>query len=107
VTSNATLDELRRQLDVPVSVSTVHRALADIRLTLKKKSTHASEQEREDVRRRREDWEDSLPGLDLERLVFLDECGVNLLMARLYGRSPRGRRLAGRRAAHARDHLTG
>jgi transposase len=45
------------------------------------------------VKRRREDWEDSLPGLDLERLVFLDECGVNLLMARLYGRCPRGERL--------------
>ena len=35
-TPDATLDELRRQLDVPVSISTVHRALADIRLTLKK-----------------------------------------------------------------------
>ena len=35
-TPDATLEELRRQLDVPVSVSTVFRALVDIRLTLKK-----------------------------------------------------------------------
>jgi transposase len=35
-TPGATLEELRRQLDVPVSVSTVFRALEDIRLTLKK-----------------------------------------------------------------------
>ena len=27
-------------------------------------------------------WEDCLPGLDLSRLVFLDECGINTLMAR-------------------------
>jgi len=45
------------------------------------------------VKREREDWEDSLPGLDLDRLVFLDECGINLTMARLFGRSPRGQRL--------------
>jgi len=35
-TPDATLDELRRQLSVPVSISTVFRALNDIRLTLKK-----------------------------------------------------------------------
>src|SRR2546421_2892817 len=35
-TPDATLEELRKQLDVPVSVSTVFRALADMRLTLKK-----------------------------------------------------------------------
>src|SRR5437764_54740 len=35
-TPDATLDELRRQLDVPVSISTVFRALNDIKLTLKK-----------------------------------------------------------------------
>ena len=45
------------------------------------------------MKRRREDWEQCLPGLDLERLVFFDESGVNTLMARLYGRCPRGRRL--------------
>lgn len=31
-----------------------------------------------------------------ERLVFLDECGINLAMERRYGRSPRGQRAVGR-----------
>lgn len=41
----------------------------------------------------REDWERCLPGLDLRRLFFIDECGINTLMARLRGRCPRGQRL--------------
>jgi transposase len=54
---------------------------------------HASEQHRPDVRRRREIWEHCLPGLDPDRLVFLDESGVNTAMFRRYGRCPRGQRL--------------
>ena len=45
------------------------------------------------MKRKREDWEYCLPGLDLDRLVFLDECGINTLMARLRGRCPQGKRL--------------
>ena len=41
----------------------------------------------------REQWEDCLPGLDLDRLVFFDECGVNTKMVRLHGRCPKGQRL--------------
>jgi transposase len=41
----------------------------------------------------REIWEACLPGLDLTRLVFLDECGINTLMARFLGRCPQGKRL--------------
>lgn len=33
---DATLAELQEQLSLPVSISTIHRALADMRLTLKK-----------------------------------------------------------------------
>jgi transposase len=45
------------------------------------------------VKEKREDWEYCLPGLDLNRLVFLDECGINTLMTRLCGRCPVGKRL--------------
>jgi transposase len=45
------------------------------------------------VKQKRDDWEECLPGLDLNRLVFFDESGVNTLMARLRGRSPKGKRL--------------
>ena len=41
----------------------------------------------------RQDWEECLPGLDLEKLVFLDESGINTAMTRLYGRCARGQRL--------------
>lgn len=41
----------------------------------------------------REIWEHCLPGLDLDRLVFLDECGINTLMARFRGRCLQGKRL--------------
>ena len=92
-TPDATLDELRKQLRFPVSISTVFRTLNEMKLSLKKKSINASEQERPDVKSKREDWEHCLPGLDLDRLVFLDECGINTLMARLHGRCPQGKRL--------------
>lgn len=54
---------------------------------------HASEQERPDVKRKREQWEQCLPGLDLEKLVFLDESGINTAMARRYGRCLQSKRL--------------
>ena len=42
---------------------------------------------------RRRIWKGALPFIDAERLVFLDETGVNTKMVRLHGRAPRGRRL--------------
>ena len=45
------------------------------------------------MKQKREDWEECLPGLDLNKLVFFDESGVNTLMARLRGRSLKGKRL--------------
>jgi transposase len=45
------------------------------------------------VKVRREVWEQSLPGIDVGKLVFLDESGVNTSMARDCGRCPRGERL--------------
>jgi len=94
-TPDATLEELKVHLDMPVSISTIARVLTDMKLTLKKKSEHASEQDRPDVKRKREDWEQCqcLPGVDFEKFVFLDECGINTAMARRYGRSPQGERL--------------
>ena len=54
---------------------------------------HASEQDRPDVKRQREIWEQCLPGLNLEKLVFLDESGITTAMARRYGRCSQGKRL--------------
>lgn len=40
----------------------------------------------------REAWFDGRSELEPQRLIFLDECGTNTKMARLYGRSRRGER---------------
>jgi transposase len=45
------------------------------------------------VARRREQWRASMPGLDPEHLVFLDETWATTNMTRRYGRSPSGTRL--------------
>lgn len=45
------------------------------------------------MKQKRQDWEQCLPGLDLEKLVFFDECGVNTKMSRLRGRCPQDQRL--------------
>jgi len=58
-----------------------------------KKTLRAAEQERPDVAAQRRLWQASRRFIDPERLVFIDETGVNTKMARLYGRAPRGRRL--------------
>lgn len=40
----------------------------------------------------REAWFEGQLDLELDRLIFLDECGTNTKMARLYGRAKRGER---------------
>lgn len=59
---------------------------------VQKKTAHASEQQRADVKAARELWFDAQPGLDPACLVFVDETGTSTKMARLRGRSPRGTR---------------
>ena len=56
---------------------------------------HASEQNREDVAKAREEWKKALPSLDPAKLVFVDETGTNTQMARLRGRSNKGSRVIG------------
>lgn len=53
----------------------------------------AAEQDRPDVAALRRDWPVRLAGLDLERLVFIDESGAKTNMTRRYGRTFDGARL--------------
>ena len=62
-------------------------------MTRKKKTGHASEQDRPDVLARRQSWRDGQAGLDPAQLVFIDETWAKTNMARAYGRAPRGERL--------------
>ncbi len=45
-----------------------------------------------DVKEKREVWIQHLPSLDIEYLVFLDECGVNTNLTRIYDRTLGGER---------------
>ena len=60
---------------------------------MEKKTAHASEQDRPDVLKRRQDWFDTQLDLDPERLVFIDETWTSTNMGRRHGRCPRGERL--------------
>jgi transposase len=45
------------------------------------------------VKQRRQEWVAGVPGLDPQRLVFIDETGARTNLSRRYGRAPAGRRL--------------
>jgi transposase len=90
---DATPAEHRDRLKLPASRVTVWRALRRLRLTRKKKSTHAAEQDRLDVAEARRRWPEKFAGVDPKDLVFLDETGANTAMARTHGYAPRGERV--------------
>jgi transposase len=83
---------LRKQR-IRTSRTALWRFLDRHKITRKKKSLHATEQEREDVARARRKWNREQGLLDSTKLVFIDETSVNTNMLRLYGRCPCGQRL--------------
>jgi transposase len=62
-------------------------------MSSKKKSLRAAEQDRPDVKARRDVWRAKTQDVDLHRLVFLDESGAKTNMTRLYGRGFDGQRV--------------
>jgi transposase len=90
---DATPAEHRDRLRLPASRVTIWRALRRLRLTRKKKSTHAAEQDRPDVAEARRQWPEKLAGVAPEDLVFLDETGANTAMQRTHGYAPKGQRV--------------
>ena len=60
-----TLEEHRARLGLGLSTSALWRAIKALGLTVKK-VLRAAEQDRPDVARRREQWRESMPGLDPE-----------------------------------------
>jgi transposase len=71
-----------------------------------KKTFHATERDTERVQQLRAQFETMRPGLDPNRLVFLDEAGSNAAMKRRYGRSPKGRRAHDDKPSSWGDNLT-
>jgi len=70
----------------------VWRFLARHRITRKKTTGHASEQERDGVEASREAWFEGQLDLDPVKLVFIDETSISTSMARRFGWAPQGAR---------------
>ena len=87
-------ERLRDDRDVKASTGTIWTFLDRCGLTFKKKSVHASEQDRPDVLEKREEWFESQLDLDPAKLVFIDETWASTNMAPMYGWAPKGERLA-------------
>ena len=67
------------------------------RPTAEKKTLHAGEQERPDIVAARAAWRAEVKGqVDPDRLVFLDESGLDTRLTRAYARAPAGQRAVGR-----------
>jgi transposase len=93
---DATIEEVRASLTsqgLVFGFGTIQRFFARHRITRKKKSAHATEQDRPDVLIRREQWFEDQLDLDPDQLVFIDETWASTNMARRHGRCRRGTRL--------------
>ena len=85
-----------------VSSATMSRAIQCLNWTRKKKTLQASEQKEEE----RAAWRDQAQALDAGKLVFIDECGSNIALTRLYARSPKGKRACGAIPRNRRANIT-
>ena len=83
-----TLWEIRERLNLDCTLPAIHYVIRDMGMSFKK-TLHASEQGREDVKLARAEWIAMQGQLDIVRLVFIDEAGAKTNMTRLYGRSPK------------------
>ncbi len=90
ITINEIMDTLQRK----VSDETVRQAVLKLGYVYKKKSLHASEQERPDIQWKRKNWQQRIPENGAKHLVFLDESGINTDMARQYVRAKKNQRAA-------------
>jgi transposase len=87
---DATLETLKQRLGISGSIMIVWRALKKLGITVKKKSPHAAERDRPDVRQKRRKFRKEIQAVDPRRLVFVDETGVTTAMTPTYGRAARG-----------------
>lgn len=83
-----TLEEIRESMQLSIKKSEISNILRNkLGFTFKKKMVHASKQKRPDIKLQREKWRETIKTLDVSKLVFLDESGVNINLTRRYGRA--------------------
>ena len=90
-----TLEELRQAGGFDCCTTTIWRALRRHGLTRKKKSMHADERDRPDVKRKRRRFRAKVGQIEPGRLQYIDESGANTAMVRAYAWAPRGERAVG------------
>src|SRR5436305_3624204 len=69
------------------------RSLQRLKITRKKKTLHAQEQDSPRVQKQRKAFKEKMAAVDPDHLVFVDEHGVNTAMTRTHGRAPQGERV--------------
>ena len=87
---------------VKVSTASMSRAIQRLDWTRKKKTLRASEQKEAE----RAAWREQAQTLDASKLIFIDECGFNIALTRLYARSPKGKRTYGAIPRNRRANIT-
>lgn len=94
--NNATWEELSNQLyekiGLRVSRATIGRIVQKLQLTRKKKSLHSTEAKSERVQKLRREYWTTIGEVKLTDLIFIDQTGVNLAMARRFARAKKGQR---------------
>jgi hypothetical protein len=78
------------------------RAIQHLDWTRKKKTLRASEQKEAE----RATWREQAQTFDASKLIFIDECGSNIALTRLYARSPKGKRAYGAIPRTRRANIT-
>jgi transposase len=89
---DATLKRLKERGGFTCSLKTLWHALRQQGLTRKKKALHADERDRPDVQTKRRTFRRKVKKIAPQRLVFVDETGVNTAMTPTYAWAPRGER---------------
>jgi transposase len=92
---DATLKQLKEMGGFDCTLVTIWRTLRRAKWTRKKKSLHASERDRPEVKEARRKFRRKVKRVAVRRLVFLDETGFNTSMTPKYGWAPKGRRVEG------------
>lgn len=96
---DATLAELSdlffKRTGIRVSSSTIAQKLKRLRISRKKKTLQARERDTPAVQKERQEFQQESADMPVEKLVFIDETGINIGMVRLYGRAPIGTRVEG------------
>ena len=92
-TPDATLEQHKRSLGISGSIMIAWRGLEKLGITRKKKTVHASEQDRPVVQDERQSFLEEVEAIEPKRLVFVDETGVTTAVTPAYGRALKGERV--------------